>query len=738
MHHKTKLKFYLVTILLVLAILIGYKVYLFVYESDYQALNSVHIEQIESLLHNKRAYKFAVIGNIKNSMRIFEQRMVPLIKEQGIDFMISAGNAVVDGAEDKYRLLFRGLKKAGIPYVLAVGRNEVEDFGAGKFYQHFGPYFFSFHLDNASFIFLDSSGTTPWKWQLRWLQQELIQAEKRCYRFVFLNHALFALPGFDSENDSSVLDEKISRQLQNLFSTYKVTTVFSSGYPIYHESLRQGVRYIISGGGGGLLLDRQEHYQFVKVEVGPNQILCKNVVVPRHMSIFREKLEILKLFLHSFFYMNVFNALLTVSLISLLALKIYALIIRQEHLYRDFSIDEEALSKTPLRVAMFTNNYLPFIGGVPLSIDRLYKGLVRLGFTVKIFAPSYRQPWEDPQDGSIVRCPGLFSFHLDNFPVINIFSRKITKEFNQCDCDLVHIHHPFWLGKKGLRLARKRRIPVVFTYHTRLEYYTHYIPLPGTALKNLVAHFVIKQFANRCDAIITPTASTEEYLRNLGVSALIETIPTGINIEEYSSWSDEQVQELRSQYVDAGEKLLISVSRLAEEKNLDFLIDGLAKVKSRSQKPFKCLLVGDGPERQRLMDKVNGLGLAEIIIFTGNIPPHEVVRCYLAADCFVFASTSETQGMVLLEAMAGGCPVVAVRASGVYDVVKDGYNGFAVTESTDRWAAKVAEILEDKRLLSSLSKNSRTFAENYSVEKIAGKVVKLYHRVMVIVHSKFS
>jgi len=738
MKRKTKLKVYLTTILLLLALLLGYKGYLFYYESDYQALNTEHIEQIEKDLQDKDIYTFAVIGNIRNSMRIFEQRIAPLLRNQGVDFMVSTGNAVYDGSEDKYRLLYRGLKKADIPYVLAVGHNELEDFGSGKFYQHFGPYFFSFHLNSAAFIFLDSTGKTSWQWQLRWLRQELERSKDRAYRFIFLNHSLVSLPNSDSKKKIFILDEKVRRQLLTLLSRFEGTTVFSAGYPVYHESWPQGVHSIITGGGGGLLLDRQKHYQFVKVVVSPGQVTCSDIVVPSQQSAVREKLETLKLFLHSFFYMNLFNALLVITFLSIVALKVYSLIIGQEHLYRDFSVDEEALAQTPLRVAMFTNNYLPFIGGVPLSIDRLFRGLVRAGHTVKIFAPTYQQQWKDPQDGSVFRCPGLLSLHVDTFPIVNIFSRKIKSEFKKCRCELVHIHHPFWLGKKGLRLAQKRRIPVVFTYHTRLEHYTHYIPLPGAALKNLVAHFVIKQFANRCDAIITPTESTEEYLRNLGVSALIETIPTGISIDEYSAWSDEQVQELRSQYVDTGEKLLISVSRLAEEKNLDFLIDGLVKVKGRCKKPFRCLLVGEGPEKQRLMDKVNMLGLADTIIFTGNLAPHEVVRCYLAADLFVFASTSETQGMVLLEAMAGGCPVVAVRASGVYDLVKDGSNGFAVAESTDTWASKIIQVMENNRLLSAMSANSRKFSDKYSVEKITDRVLKLYRRVLVIAQSKSS
>jgi len=124
------------------------------------------------------------------------------------------------------------------------------------------------------------------------------------------------------------------------------------------------------------------------------------------------------------------------------------------------------------------------------------------------------------------------------------------------------------------------------------------------------------------------------------------------------------------------------------------------------------------------------------IVFTGNVTPHEVARHYLAADLFVFASTSETQGMVLLEAMAGGCPVVAVRASGVYDVVKDGYNGLTVAESTDNWAEAVINLLTDSQRLPALSENSRAFAENYSEEKITEKVLRLYRRVVVLGKSK--
>ncbi|GAB4347111.1 MAG: hypothetical protein Kow0089_24650 [Desulfobulbaceae bacterium] len=733
---RKRLAVWLAGTLLLLAGLVGYRVYLLLHDKDYRDLNTTHIDLIESRLHAKKAFRFVVIGNIRNSMRIFERRIAPLMIEHGPDFMVSVGNAVYDGAEPKYRLLYRGLRKLPFPYLLTAGHNEVEDFGAGKFYRHFGPYFFSFHLRNAVFLFLDSTGETSWKWQIRWLKEELARAEEYPFRFVFLNHSPFLLPGFDPDEPHYVLDEQSGRELRRLLERFGVTAVFSAGYPVFHEQVENGVRYIISGGGGGLLLDRGQPYQFVEVTVTPERVLIENITDRNRLGSLREKLETIKLYVHSLLSMSLFNTLLVLGVISLVALRLYVLILRQEHLYRDFSIDETALSRLPLRVAMFTNNYLPFIGGVPLSIDRLARGLARLGQTVHIFAPEYSQAGADPPDVTVIRCPTLLGFHLSDFPVANIFSRKIRKAFMSAGCDLVHVHHPFWLGSAGMRLARKRGLPVVFTYHTRLERYTHYLPGRGSALKNLVAHAVIKHFAGRCDAIIAPTPSTEEYLRNLGVSALVETIPTGISMEDYECWSPEQVAAMRSRYVPGNELLLISVSRMAREKNLDFLLDALAKVKERNPPPFRCLLVGDGPERNRLEKRVPELGLHEEVVFAGSMSPREVAACYLAADLFVFASTSETQGMVLVEAMAGGCPVVAVRASGVLDVVRHGHNGMMVAESIESWAKTVADLLNDRQRLSFLAENSRIFAKEYSEERIAQRVLKLYRRVVVLQRSK--
>ena len=731
MKNKLRLTIILGLLLVLMVSLISYRIYLFVYEGDYQSLNAENINQIESTLSQNESFQFAVVGNIQNSMRLFEQRIIPLIEENDADFMISLGNAVYDGAEAKYRLLYRGLKKLAIPQVMTIGDHEVQDFGASLFYRHFGPYFFSFSLQNAYFLFLDTSGQSSWEWQYRWLEQELKQTKDYQYRFVFMNQSMFKLEGYNTNHTTFVMDKEVSEQLQHMFAAYQVTAVFSAGYPTFAEEQHEGVKYLISGSAGGLLLKRNSPYQILRVSVGPTEVSYENITSPDAPSRFSERFERLKLFMHSFVSMSLFSLLVILTIFGLIALRLYTLILKQEHLYRDFSVDEEA-KNTNLSIVMFTNNYLPFVGGVPLSIQRLASGLTRLGHQVHIFAPAYPEASPDDEKDHVIRCPLLFKANLSGFPIVNLFTSKIAHAFKALDCDIVHIHHPFWLCVKALHLARRRHVPIVLTYHTRLERYMHYLPIPGAPLKNMLAHWKIKAVANHCNAIITPTASTEEYLRNLGVSALIETIPTGIKLQDYDSWSDEQVQQCRLSYTQKNDLLLISVSRLAEEKNLDFLLAGLAKVKAICPVSFTCLLVGDGPQRAHLEKRVVDLALEKVVVFAGNLPPREVSCVYRAADLFVFSSTSETQGMVLVEAMAGGCPVVAVRASGVHDVVKNGFNGIMVPESTDSWATAVTGLLSDTARLAELSANSRTFAQTFSEEAIAKKVEALYQRVVLL------
>ncbi|WP_353851004.1 metallophosphoesterase, partial [Idiomarina sp.] len=167
--------------------LIGYKVYLNLVTSEFEAEHTEQLSDISARLEGQDSYSFAVVGNINNSVGIFERRIIPMLNDTDIDFLVSAGNAVSSGGEDKYRAIKGTLSRLDMPYLLTFGNNEYEEFGSFRFYDHYGPHFFSFTADDSRFIFLDSTGKTPWQWQLRWLT-DILKADDSKHRFVFIGH----------------------------------------------------------------------------------------------------------------------------------------------------------------------------------------------------------------------------------------------------------------------------------------------------------------------------------------------------------------------------------------------------------------------------------------------------------------------------------------------------------------------------------------------------------------------
>ena len=732
MQKNRKLKIAFSLILALLVTLVTYKIYLYFFETDFSDLNIKNIDVIEKQLKGKKELRFAIIGNINNSIDIFDKKIINMLNQNKIDFLISSGNAVYDGGEDKYRFLFRSLKKLSIPHVMAFGDNEREDFGSRPFYRHFGPFFFSFEAGNCFFIFLDSSGETSFHWQRKWLVRQLQQAQTFQYRFIIINRPPFNMSSTNFlDQDNYLEDQTFRRFIQNSATRYKVDAVFSSNYETFLKKDIGGVPYYISGGGGGLLLDNKEtSYHYLKVDVTPGSVNYHRVDVAQEINPLIRRVETIWVYIHSLFYTGMLNIILVICLLLLVTINLYVRIDRQKRLYRDFDVDEEQFLHHKLKIIHCTNNYLPFIGGVPISIYRLYRSLINKGHHVKIIAPSYSDNNTD-HEKDIFRCPPILFYKMfDNFPIPNPFSFAWRKAFSSWKPDIAHIHHPFWLGRAGLRMAKRAGIPVIYTYHTRFEEYAHYAPIPSIVFKNIIAHYIIKNFANKCDGVIVPTYSAEEYLRNLGVSAIVETIPTGIDTVVFKNVDLEKVKVLRQSFASEKEKLLVSVSRLSPEKNLYFLLDGLKQIWSQSRIPFHCLIIGDGIERTNLEKYAEEKGIASFISFTGKVSPEEMPLYYTAADLFVFTSTSETQGMVLLEAMAGGCPVVAVRSSGIVDVIKNNVNGFKTREDITEWAKTIIGLLGDDNRLSEMSRQAKKFAMNFSEDKIAEDIFHFYARIL--------
>ncbi|WP_027328888.1 glycosyltransferase [Marinimicrobium agarilyticum] len=723
--------------LLIIAFLVGYKLYLNISNPEF---SSVHVEQLSELqqrIDNPDEYQFAVVGNINNSVGVFENRIIPTLNQSGVDFLVSAGNAISSGGEDKYRALYGSLSHLDIPFLLTFGEQEYEDFGSFRFYEHFGPYFYNFSLGQSQFIFLDSTGKTPWRWQIEWLKG-LLSDTRQGPVFLFINHPLKKIEHdllFDRE-DHYLPDSPFRDALLTLIEQHNVTAVFSANLPVFSRQLDDDTLFITTGGAGGLVLnDDTSFYHYVKVTVNGDQVQTElePLEIGQHPA--WRTLESLWFFIYSLFYVGYINFIILVSLFMVVGIKLHQKVFVGRDYYPNFDLDPTPWENQPLKVAMFTNNYLPFIGGVPLSIERLRRGLQTLKDSVLIVAPRYKE--QDPEEQQVLRVPSLFAMGVrGEFRLANIFLRRIRRRVKDYRPDIIHLHHPIWMGSLGLWIAHRLHIPAVYTYHTRLEHYAHFVPLPGALFRNLISHALIKHFANRCSGVIVPTNSAEDYLRMIGVKTSIFVQPTGIDYERFQNLDPARLEERRTHFALRGKRVLISVSRLSTEKNIDFLLDAMAELKARQVSPFHLLIIGDGHERHRLQQRIEQEGLNDCVTLVGSVPPDEMPLYYRLGDLFVFASKSETQGMVILEAMAAQLPVVAVRSSGIDDVIIEGENGYKTPENLDVWCRQVATILEDEQHRKTLAEQAQQFAQHHSTDAFAQNVHRIYSWLLAAHHQE--
>lgn len=392
-----------------------------------------------------------------------------------------------------------------------------------------------------------------------------------------------------------------------------------------------------------------------------------------------------------------------------------------------------------MKIAMMTNNYKPFIGGVPISIERLAEGLRKLGHQVTVFAPD-GPGCENETD--VVRYSVLFEQREKGLVIGNFIDRRIEESFRREHFDVIHVHHPVVIGFTAVYLSKKYGIPLAYTYHTRYEEYLHYFKLyerleTGREPVRNAAHFgksvivpkYLTAFADLCDTVFVPTASMKECLIKQGISTPLEVLPTGIAAEAFVQ-NPEREKEIRSRYLNGEKWLFATTARLEKEKNLDFLLRGAARLKELAGDTFRIMIIGDGTRREALENLAEELGIRQQIVFTGRVPNGEVSHYLHAADGFLFASKSETQGIVLLEAMAAGCPVVAVRASGVVDVVSQEQNGILTEESEDEWAAAVMRLMNDQPLYRKLSEGAAQTASLYKAETVAKEAERQYRNMM--------
>lgn len=371
-----------------------------------------------------------------------------------------------------------------------------------------------------------------------------------------------------------------------------------------------------------------------------------------------------------------------------------------------------------MKIAMMTNNYKPFVAGVPISIERLSDSLREQGHEVVIFAPSYDDQEKEP---GVVRYKALIRGVSGGFSVPNSLDREIERKFKEGNFDVIHVHHPMMIGKTAMYLSWKYHVPLVFTYHTRYEQYLHYIGL--SKLKKIMPAYV-RSYTRHCDMVIAPTPLMKEYLEQIQTGAEVRVLPTGL--PEDSFYPDQKsAAKLRQELIGDKKHLFCSVARLAKEKNLSFLLQCMKLYKDTCGDDFRLVLIGDGPERNELEKRTLSLGIENETVFAGKVPNREIKNYCHASDVFLFPSLSETQGIVLLESMAAGTPVVALRATGTEDVVVNGINGYMTEVSEKDFVCKLMDILEKKEI-ELLRQGAYETALKYRCERIARDAEKAY------------
>lgn len=312
------------------------------------------------------------------------------------------------------------------------------------------------------------------------------------------------------------------------------------------------------------------------------------------------------------------------------------------------------LNGTPLHpsaVAHFTEVYRPIVNGVVASIDALRAGLSARDVHVTLVAPSLARARAD--EGDVVRLPSLPLPSSSGYRLcIPLLSRAARARIARAS--VVHVHSPFVTGRLALRVARAMRVPLVWTYHTRLDEYAHYAPFePRLARAALIA--LTRRFANRCDAVIVPTAAMRERLREIGVRAPLYVVPSAIDAERFAAGRRSAHARALLGAADDATRVVLCVARLGREKNVELAIDAIAAAPD-----LHLAIAGDGPQRAALEAHAARRGVRERVRFTGTLAPETMPDVYAASDAFVFPSTSETQGLVLAEALAAGVAVVAV------------------------------------------------------------------------------
>lgn len=381
-----------------------------------------------------------------------------------------------------------------------------------------------------------------------------------------------------------------------------------------------------------------------------------------------------------------------------------------------------------MKICMFTNTYLPHVGGVARSVHFFAEDLRRMGHRVMVVAPTFpkeERVEENPED--VLRVPALQNFNGSDFSVRIPLPFLIDDAIDEMAPDVIHSHHPFLLGDAAMRAAHRRGLPLVFTHHTRYEDYTHYVGADSEGMRRF-AISLSTDYANLCHRIVAPSRSIAELLADRGVRTPVTEIPTGVDTDFFASGDGKRFRQTLNIPADA--PVVGHLGRLAPEKNLEYLTRAVREAVA-GRPGGRFLVVGEGPSEETIAEIFAESGLSDRLLLAGRRTGDELADAYAAMDLFAFASRTETQGMVLTEAMAAGKTVVALDATGAREVVRDGENGRLLPgdAGTAEFAEAAGNLLDDAGRRERMEAEARETAREFSREHCAERMERLYRNL---------
>ncbi len=372
-----------------------------------------------------------------------------------------------------------------------------------------------------------------------------------------------------------------------------------------------------------------------------------------------------------------------------------------------------------MNIGFFTESYLPSMDGVATSVAMTAEQLTKLGHTVSIVAPNRPHGRENKNiyrlvSVKILKKPEIWeAIELPQTALIELFQK---------DFDIIHIHSGGTISNIGWQIAKLHRIPLIMTYHTLWNYYSHYFPFSFLVFPWMFKKFNLL-FSTTLNALIAPTNKVEHILKTYGIKKPIYVIPNGIQIAKYLH--QEKGYFNKKLHIHSNKTILLSVGRLEKEKSPDFILTAFSYI-AKKNPDIVLVYVGEGREKNSLLKLAKKLQIDQQIFFTGAIPFSHMPQIYADADVFLFASKTETQGMVVYEALASGLPVIAVQDSAFTSVITDEYNGFLTNKDPKVFSKKILHILKQKNHLKQLGNNARTSVLPFAIENTVKQLEKCY------------